>query len=222
MYNSSMPSKSELPSTAKLVKSTLLAAAIAAVLLVTVVMPAEYGVDPTGIGKIIGLKKMGEIKVSLAEEAEADRKADEKASDAKPAKPLASPIAYEVAHADMAHSSSAPVSAPSSAKVKTKTDEMKVTLPPNKGTEIKVTMQEGKTVKYSWKSEGGSVRYDVHGDAEGIDYHGYRKGSDEEMEGEITAAFTGNHGWFWRNRNDAPVTITLKTSGEYMAIKKLD
>jgi hypothetical protein len=222
MYNSSMPSKSELPSTAKLVKSTLLAAAIAAVLLVTVVMPAEYGVDPTGIGKIIGLKKMGEIKVSLAEEAEADRKADEKASEAKPAKPLASPIAYEVAHADMAHSSSAPVSAPSSAKVKTKTDEMKVTLPPNKGTEIKVTMQEGKTVKYSWKSEGGSVRYDVHGDAEGIDYHGYRKGSDEEMEGEITAAFTGNHGWFWRNRNDAPVTITLKTSGEYTAIKRLD
>jgi hypothetical protein len=222
MYNSNMPSKSELPSTAKLVKSTLLAAAIAAVLLVTVVIPAEYGVDPTGIGKMIGLKKMGEIKVSLAEEATADRKTDEKAKEVHSTKPLASPIAYKVAHADIAHSTSSSASAPSSSSAKIKTDEMKVTLPPNKGTEIKVTMEEGKTVKYSWKSDGGSVRYDVHGDAKDINYHGYGKGSDEEKEGEITAAFTGNHGWFWRNRNDEPVTITLKTSGEYTAIKKLD
>jgi len=32
--------------------------------------------------------------------------------------------------------------------------------------------------------------------------------------GGRTAAFTGNHGWFWRNRTAAPVTFTLRTGGD--------
>ena len=69
MYNSNIPADRELPSTPKLIKSTVLAAIGAAVLLVTVVMPAEYAIDPTGFGKLTGLQQMGEIRVSLAEEA---------------------------------------------------------------------------------------------------------------------------------------------------------
>ena len=42
-------------------------------ILITVVLPAEYGVDPTRIGRVLGLTEMGEIKQQLAEEAEADR-----------------------------------------------------------------------------------------------------------------------------------------------------
>jgi hypothetical protein len=72
MYNSNIPSNEELPSTAKLIKSTLLALVVAGILLVTVVMPSEYGIDPTGIGQTLGLKNMGEIKQSLVLEAEAD------------------------------------------------------------------------------------------------------------------------------------------------------
>jgi hypothetical protein len=53
-----------------LIKSTVIAAISAVVVLVTCVMPAEYGIDPTGIGKAIGLVEMGEIKQSLAKEAE--------------------------------------------------------------------------------------------------------------------------------------------------------
>ena len=40
MYNSNIPKDTEVPSTAKLIKSTILAAVTAGVLLVTVVMPA--------------------------------------------------------------------------------------------------------------------------------------------------------------------------------------
>ena len=75
MYNSNTPSSEDLPSTGKLIKSTILAALGAGVLLVTVVMPSEYGIDPTGAGKLLGLTEMGEIKQSLAVEAEADAKA---------------------------------------------------------------------------------------------------------------------------------------------------
>jgi len=51
-----------------LLKSTLLALSVAVVLLVTCVLPAEYGVDPTRVGRVLGLTQMGEVKQALAEE----------------------------------------------------------------------------------------------------------------------------------------------------------
>lgn len=72
MYNSNTPNNNELPSTAKLIKSTVVALVVALILLVTVVMPSEYGVDPTGAGRVLGLVEMGEIKSALHAEAEAD------------------------------------------------------------------------------------------------------------------------------------------------------
>ena len=53
--------------------STAITAASAVAILVTVVLPAEYNIDPTGIDGVLGLAEMGEIKSQLAEEAEADR-----------------------------------------------------------------------------------------------------------------------------------------------------
>ena len=51
---------------------SLVEVAVAVVLTVTVVLPAEYGVDPTGIGRRIGLTQMGRLKVELAKEAGMD------------------------------------------------------------------------------------------------------------------------------------------------------
>jgi hypothetical protein len=44
-----------LPSNKRLVKASLVAAAIAGVLLVGAILPAEYGIDPTGVGQALGL-----------------------------------------------------------------------------------------------------------------------------------------------------------------------
>ena len=57
------------PTSRQLIRSTLLAVVVAALLLVTCVLPAEYGVDPTGVGRLLGLTQMGEVKMALAEEA---------------------------------------------------------------------------------------------------------------------------------------------------------
>ncbi|WP_415713859.1 hypothetical protein [Roseibium sp.] len=73
MYNANKPDPEELPSSAQLLRSTILAFIAAVVILVTIVLPAEYNIDPTGIGKAIGLAEMGEIKQELAREAEEDR-----------------------------------------------------------------------------------------------------------------------------------------------------
>lgn len=70
------------PSPAGLLKSTLIALAVATVLLVTCVLPAEYGVDPTGIGRVLGLTQMGEVKMAIAEEAAANAAAQAAADSA--------------------------------------------------------------------------------------------------------------------------------------------
>ncbi|MCC7055743.1 MAG: hypothetical protein IT355_20915 [Gemmatimonadaceae bacterium] len=60
------------PSGGSLLRATLIALAVAGVLLVTCVLPAEYGKDPTGIGRLLGLTQMGEVKMAIAEEAAAN------------------------------------------------------------------------------------------------------------------------------------------------------
>lgn len=53
-----------LPSSRSLVKATLLAIVIAAIVLVLAVLPAEYGIDPTGLGRKMGLGALHEAEVA--------------------------------------------------------------------------------------------------------------------------------------------------------------
>lgn len=109
--------------------------------------------------------------------------------------------------------------------VRTRSDEVSVTLAPGEGTEIKLVMPQEARVTYSWASAGGVVNYDMHGDSENPprSYHGYGKATGVASDdGVLEAAFEGNHGWFWRNRGRQDVTVTLRTSGEYSDIKRLD
>ena|SRR5215203_3532275 len=76
MYNSDLPTRAELPSSKQLLRSTIIAIVVAGILLITVVLPSEYGIDPTRIGRLLGLTEMGEIKTQLAAEAKKDREAD--------------------------------------------------------------------------------------------------------------------------------------------------
>lgn len=210
MYNANRPARSDLPSTGQLLKSTGVAAVIAGALLVTVVMPAEYGVDPTRVGSLLGLTEMGRIKVQLAAEAEADAAADAAGSGVGPAAPVvAAPMAAPAA------------AAPAPGQTAGRTDETVLTLAPDQGAEIKLVMAEGAKARFTWTSSGGRVNFDTHADRPGVSYHGYGKGSSQSETGELTAAFTGSHGWFWRNRTGAPVTITLRTEGAYTEVKRV-
>ena len=76
------PQGSALPSSRSLLRSTLLALVGAVAILVMVVLPAEYGIDPTRVGRLLGLTQMGEIKMRLAREAAEDAAADAAALDA--------------------------------------------------------------------------------------------------------------------------------------------
>jgi hypothetical protein len=210
MYNANKPTAAELPSTGKLLKSTGIAVAVAAALLVTVVLPAEYGVDPTRMGSLLGLTEMGRIKMQLAAEAEAE--------DASASETDGSTIAPAVAPVPTTTPAETP---PATQPAGQRLDETVLTLAPDQGAEIKLVMAEGARVNFVWSSSGGRINYDTHADRPGTPYHGYGKGSAQRVEGELVAAFDGSHGWFWRNRTGEPVTITLRTTGAYTEVKRV-
>jgi hypothetical protein len=217
MFNSKLPTQSELPTSRQLLRSTVLALIAAAVLLVTVVMPAEYAIDPTGAGRLLGLTQMAEVKLQLAEEAAADVAAP--VADAAPVTPAAVEIVPEPVVMAPA------VPEPVAPEAKGQKHEMSLSLAPGQGAEIKVEMLKGTQVTYYWTANGGVVNYDTHGDPYNAPrefYHGYGKGrATPEDKGVLEAAFDGHHGWFWRNRTNKPVTVTLRTEGEYIAIKRV-
>lgn len=226
MFNAQKPDPSELPSTGKLLQSTGIAAVIASALLVLVVLPAEYGVDPTGAGSLLGLTEMGRIKVQLAAEAEADAAADASAVSGENGTPQGpssaeQPLAVAPLSAEPQSQAAAtpPVDQPSQAW----SDTTMINLAPDDGYEVKLVMDKGATTRFEWFTNGPKVNYDTHGDGAGINYHGYGKGTNVDRQaGELTAAFTGSHGWFWRNRSGQPVTITVRTAGDYSEVKQYD
>ncbi|MDR5904918.1 hypothetical protein [Franzmannia qiaohouensis] len=252
MYNTDLPTRAELPSTRKLIRSTLVAAIVAAALLVTVVLPSEYAIDPTGAGRLLGLTQMGEIKQQLAEEAELDRANDEAAAQqvSQPAQPqetadnqgvVATAVDQPAPTPDSEVSQVAPsapvqeteqseddqalANASSTQETAEETaiwrDEVSFTLTPGEGTEYKLTMEEGAIATFAWASDGGPINFDTHGDGNGNSIS-YEKGRGvPEDEGDLEAAFTGNHGWFFRNRNDNEVTVVLRVSGDYGELKRM-
>lgn len=208
MYNSNTPLPEDLPTSGQLLRSTVLAAISAVVLLLFVVLPAEYGIDPTGVGRVLRLTKMGEIKQQLAAQAQADVAAPSSALAQPSAAPIASPQAQ------------APAPIAKTSGTAPWRDEMSLTLTPGEGAEIKLRMQEGDKAEYSWVVEGGTVNFDTHGDGGGRSIS-YEKGRGVPADdGELVAAFTGNHGWYWRNRGQANVKLVLRTRGTYIDIKR--
>jgi hypothetical protein len=190
-----------LPSSQALLKATAVALLVAALVLMFVVLPAEYGVDPTGVGSRIGLTAMSDPDAADAADAESGE--------------LIEPT-------NTVESSAAPISvldAVFKAEQPFRTDEMSVTLQPNEGGEIKALMQVGERMMFSWVTEGGGVNFDMHGEelnAGKDEFTSYWKGRNETSgHGAFQAPFAGTHGWYWRNRGSAPVTVRVKTSGYY-------
>ena len=237
MFNAEIPSRAELPSTAQLVKSTIIAMVAAAVILVTVVLPAEYSIDPTGIGRALQLTQMGEIKKQLAIEAEADRQRDRQqappttAPDQRSSLPsLLAGLLVSFAAARPRRESDedvAPDGTPprpvAQAAPAAETDEVVFTLKPNDGIEYKMTMGRGGVAQFSWHTDGGKVNYDMHGTPKGGGKEtSYKKGNQITSDAvTLTAAYDGSHGWFWRNRGSADVTVTLKVNGVYSEIQRI-
>lgn len=195
------------PSIRQLLIATGMAATIAVIVLLTAVLPAEYGIDPTGIGKALRLTTLNAPK---AEAPSANA-------------PVAVAVAPQPAPITLpAVAQTQPVTVTTSAPP-LRSDEMILTLQPSEGVEVKATMRKGEQFVFTWTVEGGKVNFDMHGEPPGKDdkFTSYWKAMQQtEAQGSFIAPFDGTHGWYWRNRGDQPVTVKLKVSGFYEKIFK--
>src|SRR6056297_1981786 len=198
-FNAEKPDPAILPTPKQLRRSTIAAVIGAAFIGVGVYLPAEYGIDPTGVGNVLGLTEMREIKQQLAREAAED----------------------ELIHGDQSSNLidgflGLVVSAAHAQEVWT--DTVTFTLAPDASAEIKLVMAEGDVAEYTWVAAGGRINFDLHahGDGQSIDYDRGRGAT--SGEGSIEAPFPGEHGWFWRTRDDAAVTVTLRLRGAYAEV----
>lgn len=200
MHNAPKPKLEDLPSKTQLRRSAIIAGIGAIAIGVMVYMPAELGRDPTGVGTILGLTEMGEIKQQLAEEAAADALLHGVQEGSSLMDDILG-LFVSTAHAQEAW-----------------TDEIVFTLAPGEATEIKVTMEEGATLYYAWAASNGRINFDLHAHAGGENVTYERGRGEVYREGSFVTPFAGDHGWFWRNRDNDDVTIVLQLRGEYSAI----
>ena len=200
MHNAPKPNIEDLPSKAQLLRSAVIASVGAVAIGVMVYLPAEYGKDPTGVGSILGLTQMGVIKQQLAKEAaedEVQHGSDKSSSLMEDALGLF----VSTAHAQ-----------------ETWKDEITFALEPGASFEIKATMEKGATLNYAWVATGGRINFDLHAHS-GSDKVTYEKGRGKTSgEGSFETPFAGDHGWFWRNRDSAAVTVKLQMRGDYSEI----
>lgn len=201
------PYQTNPPTGRRLLVSVMTAIALAALVLVVVVLPAEYGIDPTGIGSRLGLAQMsqkGGQAITLTDTL-AGNENIEKAQIPEVGEPLPlpNPAVYQ-GHAE----------AP-------KSETVTVTLPANGETEVKTVLATNQVVLYSWQVDKGLVYVDYHGHSPDWEnkeaFVRYQEAQDgiAGAHGSLVAPFAGEHGWYWLNLNDFPVVITLTVTGYY-------
>jgi hypothetical protein len=194
------------PSSRQLFAATGAAAAAAALLLVVAVLPAEHGIDPTGIGKRLGLQALA-------------RTAAPPSAPAPAASAHASGVEALKAQALAAFGAQPGQNFDASAAVRRaaapKTEAMTVMVPPGYGVEVKAQLAAGDSLVYRWIATGDVT----------VDMHGERPGAKDEFttflvdaarredSGHFTAPFTGAHGWYWLNKGRRPVNVTVSVTG---------
>lgn len=183
------PTPGELPTARQLNRATAIAAGIAAVLLVAVVLPAEFGIDPLRTGRLLGLTEMGEMKsVANASDTAVEAEGD-LTLDPEPA------LTYSL-----------------------QSGEQSVTLAAGEGREVKAKMQAGGEFDYQWATNGPTVHYELHGEPDGArngEYTSYDIGVSAGKQGKFRAPFAGTQGWYWRNDTKQTVTVTVKAEGTW-------
>ena len=191
------------PSRKSLITSTVIAAVTAVIILVTVILPAEYSIDPTGLGKLLRLTE-------LSQAAPSGNSATNIIS-----RPV-NQVSQEVADTKTSGNH----------KVPYHTDVIEIVMAPEDELEYKATLEQGEPLLYSWQTDNQEhlVYYDFHGEpVKNNDRYpeDYFMSYEEKQEGAssshgyLIAPFTGNHGWYLLNFNDYPVTVRLTISGNY-------
>lgn len=228
MENTQSPFEVEPPSSSKLIKSSLIAIVVAAVILVTIILPAEYGIDPTGLGARMGLTSLSTAEPAEQATADVAVPVETVATDMSAA---SSGSSFYIEESEMVVSDEllpegfpVPGELPNPAIQRThpaahSSETIVVELDAGGQVEYKAQMERGQVMLYSWSTDRGGVHFDFHADPwvgpEGY-WVRYKSGDEAAADhGSLVTPLDGQHGWYFHNRNDFPVTIELNVSGYF-------
>ena len=189
-----------------LIKKTLATMLLAVLILVAIVLPAEYGIDSTGFGKMTGLTllaaetgKTGETKSNDDQTVALDNNA---------------PGPFPQGKANFHN-------APPSTK------SFNILLKPLDEVEYKAVLKVGEPIFYHWSVQSGDRLYvDFHGDPTEGEFpdeyfQRYQEGDLSHSRGSFTPTFTGHHGWYWLNTSDHEVSIQLEVTGYFQTLEEI-
>ena len=180
------------PSLSTLAKTTAIAVVAAGALLVTIVLPAEYAIDPIGTGRWLGLTEIASPSLTPVEAVSPD-----------------AAVLAPVQHGPVGEY-----------PAEFKLDVFEITLQPYEYVEYKYHLEQGATMLYSWTATA-AVIHDLHGERasgagnDGPTEESFDKQDRRQASGSFAAPFAGIHGWYWENPGGEPVTIRLTSSGFY-------
>jgi hypothetical protein len=161
---------------------------VAGLVLVMFVLPAEFAVDPLGMGARVGLLELGATAQQVA----------------------------ALNEAAAGGAGQAAIVAPQDRAFQQETVEF--TAAPGEGLEYKYRLDKGESLLYSWKTSGPvHVEFHAEPDGAPRGYAETYEMADgkSEASGTLTAPFSGIHGWYWENKGTEPVTVTLTSAGYY-------
>jgi len=174
---------------------------VASVAMFGAILPAEFNMDPLGIGKATGLSRLWAPP--------------EVAFDAS--KAGTGPLAREYEIGFRTDTIEIPLR---SGDDRTRGNEL----------EYKVRMKKDATLIYEWSvadvANPEEFYYDFHGQTvvEGPDVTvaTYKQATATSAKGALTAPFDGVHGWYLQNQSEKPVVVKIKISGFYELIEPGD
>jgi len=199
----------------KAIIGSLAAIAVAGVIAVGFVLPAEFSIDPTGIGKATGLTGLSEEGMPIELQRGMARDGVLQVVDV-PAR--ADGLQGEFAGLLAEHG----IAAPDAAAVKS--DRFTFELLPYEGIELKYELAEGAPLAFTWQA-AAPLNYDMHAHPYdgGVELtESYAITDAPSQSGIYVAPFTGIHGWYWQNRTLDNVTLTLDATGAISASYTFD
>lgn len=195
-----------------IIKSTIIALIIGITLLIIAVLPAEYGMDPTGAGKLFGFSRLYVPEESAVNTMAPGPVGQQSFPPIKLEKAGSRPDVNRPVEAD----NPAPEE-----QLTEREDSIQVTVPAGKGIEYKINMLKHGKMKYEWVTNNGTVYFDFHGEvkqaqeAKAVYFESYTIAYSNNMVGTFLSPYEGKHGWFFRNNSDKDIVVTLRLQGEY-------
>jgi hypothetical protein len=206
----------------RVLRATGLMALIAAVLTVLVILPAEFGKDPTGFGKLTGLSRLAAVRADAGAAGRAGTTgiAAGTATESAPPDPVINATGYADESAE--HGSSAPLAIWAAPHDKPyASGKYQIRLAGHGEIEWKATVVRGDGLLYRWLvREGTPVHFELHGEptegkwTKGF-YESYELGEGKGGQGSMVAPFTGHHGWYFVNLSKTPITVEVELVGYY-------